>query len=66
MRAAFFTNDGGSDAPSATPAPPGAALGPDETIWPLWFLMVTTLVTLLMTTVLWMLLKITLCGGATT
>ena len=40
--------------------------GDSVVVWPARFVIVTVLVALLMTTVLWMLLKITLFGGGAT
>ena len=62
-KAAFCATDGGSDGPMAagaaavfTPGCPGAAAaatgGAMVLVWPVWFVTVTVLVTLLMTTVL--------------
>ena len=62
-KAAFWATDGGNDGPMAagadavfTPGCPGAAAaaagGAMVLVWPVWFVTVTVLVTLLMTTVL--------------
>jgi hypothetical protein len=66
--AAFCATDGGSDGPSAAaPDEPGAAGGVITLLCPAALVTVTLLVTLLMTTVLWTLAKITLlAGGAAT
>jgi hypothetical protein len=73
---AFCATEGGSDGPTAATGAgagaPGAATRPGATgwagggrvlVWPLRFVTVTLFVTLLMTTVLWMLAWITLLRG---
>jgi hypothetical protein len=67
---AFGTTEGGSAGATvigpATCDALGDGLGSDETTWPLRLVIVTTLVVVFTTTVLWMLLKMTGFGGGAT